>query len=485
MKNIQDSTPQIMNLSIKDIEDFSGMRRSLRRTIRTAVTVLMLVVFVLTAGSREARAFCIDCWACGILDCAITAILAEIVGEIFEAIIEENIEDHVNDEENWIVEDFFEDFWVRGLIEMTEYLSAFGMYQMEILGAMLDAKHQLETQRLFWSLHAEAHRDYHPSDEICWMGTSARSLAASEARGWFNKAVMADRSLDRQLGNANVSAAQSLERDKAARWNQFIRTYCDPKDNDWTGPGTGLDLACDHDGPGGAATRGATNPARKNIDIDYTRFIEERRTLNVNFEGPTAIPLPGDEEDVLAMASNLYGNNVLSRNVSRAKMQLRSGQKYYLELRSVAAKRNVAENTFLTIVGMKSAGTSDTSLVSAGPPLTRAYLAAAFKQLMPVGTPDAEIYQIIGENPSYYAQLEVLSKKIYQNPDFYSGLYDKPANIARKSVAMKAIELMLDRVIYESELRQEMILSVLLSTYAREDFRKSNSALLNTQKSRD
>lgn len=473
-----------------------GVTSETRKTARIfgfsvkKVFLIFLIVSILTGStltmkSQKAEAICIPCFGCGIDDCLIVPIIVELVGEIFEAIIEENIEDHVNDEENWIVEDFFEDFWVIGLAEMTEFLSAMGMYQMEILGAMLDAKHQLETQRLFWQLHAEAHKDYHPSDEICWMGTSARSLAASEARGLFNKTVLADRTMDRQLGNANMNGAESVQRDKASRWNQFVRTYCDPRDNYWVGPGTGLDLACDHDGPGGAATRGATNPDRKNIDIDFTRMIDEPRTLAVNFEGPSAIPLPADEEDVLAMSSNLYGHNVLTRNISRRHTTSRTGQKLYMQLRSVAAKRSVAQNTYNSIVGMKSEGTSDTSLVSGGPPLTRSFLAAAFKQLMPTGTPDSEIYAVIGENPSYYAQLEVLSKKIYQNPDFFSGLYDKPANIARKSTAMKAIDLMLDRVIYESELRQEMLLSVLLSSYSRDNYRTLNKEITNTQKARD
>ncbi|MCB1682646.1 MAG: hypothetical protein H6858_08170 [Rhodospirillales bacterium] len=464
-----------------------------RRFFSTGLKKILLIFLMfsiltgstLTMKSREAEGLCIPCWLCGPVDCIVVPIIAKIIQLIFKAIIKQNIHDHINSEINWIVEDFFEDFWVKGLAEMTEFLSAMGMYQMEILGAMLDAKHQLETQRLFWQLHAEAHKDYHPSEEICWMGTAARSLAASEARGLFNKRVMADYELDRQLGNANMNGAQSVQRDKAVRWMQFVTTYCDPKDNDWTGPGTGLDLACDHDGPGGAGTTGATNPNRKNIDIDYGRLIDQKRTLEVNFEGPTVIPPPDDEEDVLAMSSNLYGTSVLSRNISRQKLRSRFGQKLYIDLRSVAAKRSVAQNTFNSIVGMKSAGTSDTSLISGGPPLTRTFLAAAFKQLMPAGTPDSEIYAIIGENPSFYAQLEVLAKKIYQNPDFYSGLYDKPANVARKSVAMKAIDLMLDRILYESELRQEMLLSVLLSSYSRDDFRKLNNEIINTQKARD
>ena len=73
--------------------------------------------------------------------------------------------------------------------------------------------------------------------------------------------------------------------------------------------------------------------------------------------------------------------------------------------------------------------------------------------------------------------MEILAKKIYQNPDFYVNLYDTPANVARKKVALRAIELMLDRAIYESQIRQEMVMSVLLSSKLRSDFRSINAAL--------
>ena len=84
---------------------------------------------------------------------------------------------------------------------------------------------------------------------------------------------------------------------------------------------------------------------------------------------------------------------------------------------------------------------------------------------------------MIGLRPSYYAQLELLAKKIYQNPDFYANLYDKPANVKRKRVALQAIELMLDRAIYESQIRQEMAASVLLSARLREPFKEADQKL--------
>jgi hypothetical protein len=138
----------------------------------------------------------------------------------------------------------------------------------------------------------------------------------------------------------------------------------------------------------------------------------------------------------------------------------------------------VAENSFNAIVGLTTAGTS--SLPPAGAPAgatgtqTNRFLGAILTEL---GVPANEVYTIIGRDPSYYAQLEILAKKIYQNPDFYTNLYDKPANVARKGVALKAIELMLDRAIFESQLRQEMVTSVLLATRLRAPFRAANSRL--------
>jgi hypothetical protein len=79
-------------------------------------------------------------------------------------------------------------------------------------------------------------------------------------------------------------------------------------------------------------------------------------------------------------------------------------------------------------------------------------------------TEQEEIEKILGKKPSYFAQMEVLTKKLYQNPVFYTELYDKPANVARKGAALQAIGLMQDRDLYNSLLRSEAVLSVLLET---------------------
>ena len=56
--------------------------------------------------------------------------------------------------------------------------------------------------------------------------------------------------------------------------------------------------------------------------------------------------------------------------------------------------------------------------------------------------------------------MELLTKKIYQRPDFYTNLYDKPANVDRIRASMRSIGLMQKWDMFNSRLRSEMLLSV-------------------------
>ncbi len=430
---------------------------------------------VMTSGGKKVEAYCSPCVLCLPIDAPATVfVLNYMEDEVWQPLIEENIEDHIYSELNWIVDDFFEDFWLPGLAELTEYLTVYSMYQMQMVGTFFDANNQIETTRLYFKLHAEAHKDYHPSDDFCYFGTNSRSLSASSSRSQLNLLALSDRALQRQVGYSDSSAAMGAGSDKLARWDKFVNTYCDPKDNNWTVAGSGLDFACDRDGTGSSTAAGALNRRRVNRDIDYTATIDEPRTLNFNFSDNNAPnALPDDEQDVLAMQANLYGNTAMQKRLGAAELKgSPSARKLYLDLRSVIAKRNVAVHSFNKIVSLKSSGTNgDPALSASNPhPDVGQYMAAVIRELMPPTTSASdeqrlaeEIYKLIGENPSYYAQMEVLTKKIYQSPKFFANLYDKPVNVERKKVAMKAIELMLDRELFESELRQEMLLSVMLS----------------------
>ena len=58
--------------------------------------------------------------------------------------------------------------------------------------------------------------------------------------------------------------------------------------------------------------------------------------------------------------------------------------------------------------------------------------------------------------------MNILTKLIYQRPDFYADLYDTKANVERKSVALQAIKLMQNFDRWDSMLRQESMLSLWL-----------------------
>lgn len=358
-----------------------------------------------------------------------------------------------NDYESWLIKFFGRQIY-PALQSLTTQLSIAGMHQMFVLGTFFDAEAQLGTQRLFQKLEFEAHRDYQPSKDFCMFGTNVRSMAATEARARYKSQAINARQMSRHLGTVRQASAATRTSDKQARWNKFKKIYCDPQDNYWNGSqGSGLEGVCKP-----IESEDTDTVKRPNRDIDYTLLIDNARTLEVNFAQSK------DLTDILALGNNIYGHDVLPRylDVNYNIGTTKTSRDLYFDLRSVAARRNVAENSYNAIVELKTSGTEEDNPNNAN---TSVFLSAILKEL---GLSDSEISKSIGENPSYYAQLEILSKKIYQNPDFYANLYDKPANIARKAVALRAIEVMLDRAIYESQLRREMSTSVLLSTKLRD-----------------
>lgn len=353
---------------------------------------------------------------------------------------------------------YFRGHILRGLMGMTEQLTSIGMQQVAMFGRMFDAKHQLETQRLLQEKQFEAHKDYQPSEDFCWFGTGAQSLASSEQYGKKNKRALNKVQMARQMGQAFTAGATNADGDKLARWQSFKENHCDPKDNRWTPEESdGLFYVC------GSASN---IRSRVNHDINYTHVIDGKRGLEVDFV--SELQSSEDEQDVLALFNNIYGHDILSRQLRRNNLKQAKSQELYMLLRSVAAKRNVAQNTFHSIVALKAEN-----------PGRENFSGMIFENL---GIPESEISDLAGDSASYYGLLEALSSKIYQNPAFYSNLYDKPANVQRKSVALKAIDLMLDRAMFESELRQEMALSVMLSSGQNEKLKTLGLQLDNRVK---
>lgn len=341
-----------------------------------------------------------------------------------------------------------EDLWKTyyDFSRMTLQLSAGMMQQVGFLGILYDAKHQLETQLMFWEKQERAHEDYHPSEQLCTIATMTKELAALESSRELNTFGIT-RLLEHEEQNPAASnSAQGPDINYQVRVLQFRENYCAPTDFNSV-----LRYMCDGLSSG--------NVARMNRDIDYASLIDVPKTLDVDITDGSN--LSADEQDILAMGRLLFGHKAINwpqpnvndnpETVMRDPEFLNRMQEY----RSISAIRNVARHSYANIVGMKSEGSG----------FNNSYIQGLLTEF---GMPATDIERFIGENPSYFAQMYVLTKKIYQHPNFYTNLITKEANIERFKVTMEALQLVSKRDRYEAALRREMLLSLLVEMKLRD-----------------
>lgn len=354
----------------------------------------------------------------------------------------DQINDHVTEEfedhREWMME-LWEDTFLPSMQMMTEQLTATALQQFMIVGTFFDAKHQLETQRLFQTMSAQAQKDYTPSEGLCTIGTSIRSLASSDRNAELTALHLSRHFIARQSLNANTNASEGSKEDLEGRVEQFRRVYCERNDNNRE-----LDGICG----------GGVEQLRKNKDVDYPRTLGAPDTLNLNFSDATMTP---DEEDILALSSNLYSHEVFEPIPKTRLEKDPERQALYLSQRSLVAQRSVAEQSYQAIAAMKTRGEADSE--------STRYLQALLED---TGIPNEDALAIIGENPSYYAQMGIMTKTLFQRPEFFVGLYDRPANVARKSVALQGVSLMQKRDLFKSTIRTEAMISVWLELELQE-----------------
>lgn len=391
--------------------------------------------------------------------------------------------------ENFVAQEVWANNVLPVFMDMATEFTMVAMYQAMIVGMFIDAESQLTAQRLLQEMQANTHKRYQPSIGMCEFGSVSKSLGATEIRSEAFAMILSKRSIDRQMGMGATAGAEGGEFDKKNRIIHFGQVFCNEKDRESAieynriGVGadlpsvplpslaTGLTTVC-------ASTNwdtgfDADERARLNMDIDYFTLMDQPWTMKIDFTNNRILnasatpPIRNeDEEHVLAMNSNLFGHDLFPRipaNVlqNRPQETISPIQRTFMDMRSIIAKRSVAENSFFSIAALKAEGyrREDPSTGDPTEPSARPYMEHIMEEL---GVPTAEVATLFGDNPSYFAQMEILTKKLYQNPDFYTNLYDKPANVERKTVAIQAVKLMQKFDMLRSFLRNEATVSVLL-----------------------
>ena len=334
------------------------------------------------------------------------------------------------------------------LMMMGEQLSAVMMQYTQMIGSFIDARTQMKTQRVHQTLKAEAVKDYHPSEQMCRFGSFMKSVADVNQNMAQTKQALNTTLMNAYTGVEFNSTSESVGADLEARLQQFREVYCDPSDN--------------NNGLGGVCGTGGAEKSRFNKDIDFTRTVNFPMTLDIDL---TNANKTNDEEDVIALATNLYWPSAMNHANAKG---IAADPVKYMDLRQMLAMNNIAHNSYTNAIATKASGPSDSPDGGGG------YMKAMMRDF---GIADADIEKMLGAYPSYNAQMEVLTKKIYQTPHFFTNLYDKPANVKRIGVTLDAIKLMQMRDLHAASLRREMLNSALIEEALVEPMNKLNAVI--------
>lgn len=344
--------------------------------------------------------------------------------------------DEVGKHEKWLKDTFWAKKLKPALATMTNQVSKTLIANTTSIGSFVDAQNNIASVTALQTQAAEAANTYAPSEQLCRFASLGQSLAASEGKAKANRLQLVKRSQDRQLGASGSAGASGANADQAIRMRNITKRYCNAGDNN---------------GQMRTLCRNGSEDRFLNADIDYSGSFDSKPTLNIDLTaGRTTAS--DDEQTIYALSDNLFGHEVSPRPNAAA---LKGGDRMndsriaFMDMRALVAKRSVAENSFNTLVGMKAQGA----------PGSKSFIASVLKEL---GVSDQGVLNYLGGNPSYDAQMEVLTKKIYQNPAFYVNLMDSPANVQRQYAAMQSFGLMQQRDIYDSILRSEMLLSLIV-----------------------
>ena len=335
--------------------------------------------------------------------------------------------------------------------------------QTTSLGSFLNAQTQIRAQGEIQKGAAKAANDYSTSEALCRYGSLSLGLATSDTSSKGAQIALASLSLNRSLGAQGSVAQSGAGSDQMERMNIFIQEYCDASDNN-----NGMALMCGTDPQ--RRFEDIPRDSRKNRDIDFARTFANYGTLDFG-TGLTSEEMRPGQQDIILLSHNLYGNKQIPGQLTESQLREEGNQGVYLKIRSVAAARGVAQNSYAAIAGLKAQGSGS----------SKDYMEALYKEL---GMTESQADTQLGDKPSYYAQMDVLTKKLYQSPAFHINLMEGKTNVDRQSAAMEGLELMQDRDLYLSMKRSEMLLALMVQMQTRKLLNNS-TATIDTPRNRN
>lgn len=337
------------------------------------------------------------------------------------------IMDEVKKHQDWLESDF----WTKNIKPQLEIAqSSIGAHLLAssaLQGNLLDTQSKVNTLMTRNVAEADVALNANPSEALCRFGTLSRDMVKRDEIVGTKHRALVKASLDRQLYQPKSDPSlMGATGDLLERYNKFRVNLCDKKSY-----AEGFTSLCSNN-----------SDTVMNLDIDYTRLIDTRPT----------IPAADDAAAVIPMMQNLFASRIANELVIKALEQsdTKNADDSLLDLRALIAKRSVAENTFQSIVARRTEGSAGSAV----------NMKALLKN-MGIAE-DSEAVRYLGDNPSYQAQMELLTKRIYQDEDFYKNLMDNPSNVARQYAAMQSFGLMQQRDIYDSIQRAELILSLIV-----------------------
>ncbi len=320
--------------------------------------------------------------------------------------------------EEWMYNDFA-DMIINAMKKQSQQVTQNQQQSAIASSAKTDAAVANDQALQIGMAHSAVAQELMPDAALCRDASAVRTLVGVEAAADDTQNTAADRMATYHSYAAGSSAARGEGWEKEARIATARNLYIDPRDQGGAVKGMGV-------------TEGGQK--RINNDMDTGRMLLQPLTVETT---------RGGMDDLMALSKNLYGNEVFyDINPSRLNTQL-------FDLRQIQAKRNVLLNSFMAQVGLKAKSQNDVT------PQTL----AAFQKL---GVPQSVIDRDLKGRPSYYALMEVITKRQYQDANFYAGLIKNPAAQDRTSATMAAFTNMQMRDMVQSLQRQEMLYAMLL-----------------------